>query len=437
MKISRPHVVIIGGGFLGLSAALELCKLNIAVTVLEQNDTLGGLAGSFNLGDFKLEKFYHHWFINDDYIMNLIAELGLKENIRLRSTHTGMYYANQFYRLSSPTDVLKFKPLALLDRLRLGLFVLRARKIRHWQKLESYSAKEWLLQLCGSKIYKIVWEPLLIGKFGPHAETISASWFWKKIILRGGSRSKYGNENLAYFQGGFSALIDAMTNKIISQGGIIKTNAQVQSLVVKDKLQGVQTNNEFITADAVIATPALPIIADIAEPHLPAEFINNLRRIKYLANVCLVLELDRSLSNTYWLNVNDVTFPFVGIIEHTNFEPGDSYGGRHLVYLSKYLASNDAVFNMTATELLQFAIPHLKRMFPHFSDDWIKNFYVWHADYAQPITTKNYHVLIPAQQTPLNNFFIATMAQIYPEDRGTNYAIREGQRIAKRVAEIL
>ncbi len=145
--------------------------------------------------------------------------------------------------------------------------------------------------------------------------------------------------------------------------------------------------------------------------------------------------LDRSLSKTYWLNVNDPGFPFVGVIEHTNFEPAETYGGRHIVYLSKYLAEADPLYTMSDAQMLEYALPHLQRMFPDFARSWILAFHVWHARYAQPIVTRGYRDLIPDAQSPLEGFYIASMAQIYPEDRGTNYAVREGRAIARKVGE--
>ena len=192
-----------------------------------------------------------------------------------------------------------------------------------------------------------------------------------------------------------------------------------------------------MAADAVIATPALPIVADLVAPHAPGEYVDDLRRIRYLANVCVVLELDRSLSDIYWLNVNDPGFPFVGVIEHTNFEPASTYAGRHIVYLSRYLPEGDALWRMPDEEAVAFTLAHLRRMFPDLTDDRVLAAHVWRARYAQPVVERGYRRLIPATRTPVTNLFLATMAQIYPEDRGTNYAIRQGREIARAAAATL
>ncbi|HEY9845037.1 MAG TPA: FAD-dependent oxidoreductase, partial [Candidatus Caenarcaniphilales bacterium] len=186
-----------------------------------------------------------------------------------------------------------------------------------------------------------------------------------------------------------------------------------------------------------IATTALPVIADLVEPHASSEYVHQLRSIEYLANVCLVLELDRSLSDTYWLNVNDPSFPFVGVIEHTNFEPAETYGGRHIVYLSKYLPETEKLYQMTDKQVLDYCIPYLQRMFPKFKQSWIQRHHVWRARYSQPVVVRHYSKLIPAMETPLAGLYISTMAQIYPEDRGTNYAIREGRQVGRLLADVL
>ncbi|WP_262029297.1 NAD(P)/FAD-dependent oxidoreductase [Microvirga sp. Mcv34] len=435
---TSPHIAIIGGGFTGLAAAYDLTKAGVKVTILEADASLGGLAGGFDVGGYVLERFYHHWFSNDQHVVNMVRELNLEEQVVLRPTRTGMYYTKNFFKLSSPIDVLRFTPLSLINRIRLGLVVPRARAVKNWMKLENVTAREWLIQTCGKEVFRIVWEPLLVGKFGPYADKVSAVWFWKKIALRGSSRSSDGREILAYYRGGFAALADSIGQKVREQGGDIRLNTCVTGIESRDGLvTAVKTESESIPVTGVLATPALPLIADLVQGHTPKPYTDKLRRVQYLANICLVLELDRSLSDTYWLNVADPNFPFVGVIEHTNFEPPESYGGRHIVYLSKYLPAEDLLYSMSDDEVLDFSLPHIKRMFPAFNRSWLKAHHVWRAEYAQPIMEKNYSQMMPAVETPLKNLFISTMAQVYPEDRGTNYAIREGRAAAKLFIERL
>ena len=434
----RPHVVVIGAGFTGLSAAWELARRGARVTVLEADPEVGGLAGTFEVQGERLEKFYHHWFTNDEHVNDLVKELGVSDRVVYRPTRTGMYFANTVFRMSSPVDVLKFTPLRFTDRLRLGILALRARAVKDWKPLEALTAEEWLIRLGGREVFRVVWEPLLHGKFGPFASSISAVWFWNKLKLRGGSRDKTGAEMLAYYRGGFAALADSLAEEVTRLGGAIYTNRRATGLCVHDgAVTGVETPSGTVAADAVLATTSLPIFADLVGPHTDDQYVESLKAVDYLANVCLVLELDRSLSSTYWLNVNDPGFPFVGVIEHTNFEPASTYGGRHIIYLSKYLPEDADLFRMSDDEVVDYCVPYLERMFPEFRRSWILAAHVWRARFSQPIVTRHYSRMIPREDTPVSGLHLTTMAQVYPEDRGTNYAIREGRRVGVRLAEQL
>lgn len=423
---------IIGGGFTGLAAAVELLKHGHSVIIIEKDDQLGGLASGFDVGGYELERFYHHWFTNDAYAPDLAAQIGARDKIVTRKTATGMYFAGSFFRLSTPMDLLKFKAIPFLDRLRTGVATLWARTIKDWLPLEDMTAKEWLIALFGKNAYRVIWEPLLVGKFGAHADSISAVWFWNKLTLRGGSRGKGGGEALAYYRGGFGEFARDVGDYIRAHGGAIRLGVAANK--VRTDAVGrviVATAAGDVTARAALVTTPMPLAADLLDA--PAAYGEQLRAIKYIGNVCLVLEIDRSLSDQYWTNVNDPRFPFVGIIEHTNFEPPSSYGGRHIVYLSKYLPVEEPLYKMSADEALAFATPHIQRMFSRFDPAWVKRAHVWREPYAQPLVVKHYSKLIPPMETPLANVFIATMAQVYPEDRGTNYAIREGRKAAAAI----
>ncbi|MBF9040332.1 FAD-dependent oxidoreductase [Rhodobacterales bacterium LSUCC0387] len=431
--IHASSVVVIGAGFTGLSLAYELAKKGIEVTVLESQDQLGGLAGSFEINGANIEKFYHHWFTNDLAAMRLIEDLGLQSNLIIKPSRTGIYVGNNFFKLSNPVDLLRFKPLSMIGRIRLGLLTLMVRRVSDWRALESKTAAEWLRKMCGDEVYKVVWEPLLRGKFGNAAEDVSAVWIWNKLKLRGSSRGKGGKEQLAYYQGGFSSFIENIADEIRKLGGVILTQSAVTELVVSEgRVTGVVSNNTSFIADAVVATPSLPVIAELLEKHGSQDYLEKLRSVKYLANICIVLELKRSLSSTYWLNVNDPGFPFVAVIEHTNFASPDNYGGSHIVYLSKYLPEQNELFTMGDDEVVDYTLSHLKRMFPEFGREWIVSATVWRAKCSQPIVSKWYSSVVPEADTELAGFYINTMAQIYPEDRGTNYAIRQGRRMASR-----
>ncbi|WP_129649571.1 NAD(P)/FAD-dependent oxidoreductase [Peristeroidobacter agariperforans] len=428
------QVTVVGGGFSGLSVAYELARSGVDVVVVEAEREVGGLAAAFEVGGEKLDRFYHHWFTNDVHVMRLIDELGMSDHVEINPTNTGVYYANKFFKLSSPLDLLRFSPLSFTDRIRLGLLALRARRIKDWMAIESKVAEDWLRELGGENVFRVVWQPLLKGKFGPYAGQISAVWFWNKLKLRGGSRGKGGGERLAYFRGGFVCLAEALATHIRRQGGKIVLGSRVSSIEPVGSGWRVTASGGEVRSDCVVVTTALPLIADMIRGWADDQYVRSLEVIQYIGNVCLVLELDRPLSSTYWLNVNDPSFPFVGIIEHTNFQRPETYGGRHIVYLSKYLPHTDRLFSMTAEEVLAYALPFMQAMFPELRREWIQAHHLWRARWSQPVVGRNYSKVVPSVDTPFPGLHICSMAQIYPEDRGTNYAIREGRKLGLRLA---
>jgi len=432
-------VIVVGGGFTGLTAAYVLSKQGYKVRVIEADYAAGGLAGTFEFSDgVKIEKFYHHWFNNDSFVPELIKELGMEDSIITLPSKTGMYFKGRMWKLSTPMDLLRFSPLSFIDRIRLGLLVFQVRRVKDWQTIEHLSIREWLESLCGRNVYRVVWAPLITSKFSIYAELVNAVWMWKKLVLRGSTRNEKGSEELAYFKGGFGCLIEAMVAAIESSNGEISCGEKVKGVRTDgNRLLALNTDSEEIVGRQFIFTPAFPIIADIFDGVADSDWLASLRRVRYLGNMCLVLRLKHCLSDIYWLNVNDPGFPFVGVIEHTNFDTSDNYKGTHIAFLSRYLAVEEPVWSYSDEQYFDFAFEHLKRMFPKLDRSWVIEKRVMRAEYAQQVTERHYSRYVPGRQTPFTNVSISTMAQIYPEDRGINYAIREGRAVALHISKLL
>jgi protoporphyrinogen oxidase len=432
LKNLEYDVVIVGGGFTGLTAAYKLSKAGRTVRVIEMDSCPGGLAGTFEFNDgIQLEKFYHHWFNNDVYVPDLVKELGMEGDVITLPSKTGMYFNGRMWKLSTPVDLLRFTALSFLERIRLGLLVFQVRLVKDWRKIEHLSVREWLESICGKNVYKVVWEPLISSKFSIYAEDVNAVWMWKKLVLRGSTRNDKGAEELAYFKGGFGRLAQKLVSAIESQGGEVSLNHRVTGVKTEGKrIVSLSTDKGEVFGREFLFTPSFPIIARMFEGSVREQWLDKLLRVKYLGNICLVLRLNQSLSDTYWLNVNDPGFPFVGVIEHTNFDSPEHYGDSRIVFLSRYIAVDDPDWKLPDDEYIKSALVHLKKMFPEMDDSWILEKKVWREEYAQPVTERGYSSYIPGQDTPFENARISTMAQIYPEDRGTNYAIREGRKIA-------
>ena len=430
------RVGIIGGGAAGLSAAFELMKRGHQAHVYERAPFLGGQASTFDVGGGRLERGYHHLFMSDTHMVDLIHELGLGHKLAWIESKVGFYHGDKIWKFASPMDLLKFTPLSLSDRLRLGLVTLYLQKVRNGLKFEGVTAAEWLQKRVGKRAYEVVWEPMLRGKFGEHYGDISMTWLWGKIYLRVASRGKpWEKERLGYPMGSFGEVFDTLGERITGMGGEVHISAGVRRVVVEDgratglEVEMTRGESGVRTYDAVIATTPSHIFTRLVPP-LPEAYASKLTNVTYLSAVLMVLALDRPLSHMYWLNVADRSMPFVGIIEQTNLVDTSLYGGKHVVYFSNYPSLQNPLYQMTGEELLESFLPHLRRINPGFNPSWIEEYYHHKVDAAQPIIGVNYSRRIPDLRTPIRGLYLANTTQIYPEDRGTNYSVRLGKEVA-------
>ena len=435
------RVGIIGGGAAGLSAAFELVKKGHEAHVFERAPFLGGQASTFEVGGGRLERGYHHLFMSDTHMIDLVRELGLGHRLAWIQSRVGFFYAGRIWKFASPIDLLKFTPLGLFDRLRLGLVTLYLQKTKNGLKFESVTAAEWLRKRVGSRAYEIVWEPMLRGKFGEHYREISMTWLWGKIFLRVASRGKpWEKERLVYPLGSFGEIFDTLGERIQQMGGEVHISSGVRRVVVDDgRATGLEVvlpemEPEVRPYDAVIATTPSYVFTRLVPP-LPEEYAHMLTDVTYLAAVLMVLVLKRPLSDMYWLNVADRDMPFVGVIEQTNLVDPSLYGGKHIVYLVNYPGVEDPIYKMTGEDLLEKLLPYLRRINPDFEPSWVEEYYHHKVDAAQPIIGVNYSKRIPDVRTPIKALYLVNTTQIYPEDRGTNYSVRLGKEVVEKVLE--
>lgn len=434
---------IVGGGIAGLVAAYELIKKGHEVTVFERDQQVGGLVGTFEVGGGRLEKYYHHIFTTDTLIVELIEELGLSQKLGWLPSKVGFFHQGKIYNFVTPMDLLKFSPLGLIDRIRLGLVGVYLQRYKDWKKFEDVTAEEWIKRYAGKKAYDVVWGPLLRGKFGQSASEVSMVWFWGKIHLRFASRGKgMQKERLGYLDGSFGLVIDELVRRIEAGGGHVLTQANVTRIVSESgkvkgiayEIHGPRTGNErgketMAPFDTVIATVPNPVFMDLTSD-MPEDYMSKLRSVKYQAAVCLVMTLKQSLSPIYWLNISDPAIPFVGAIEHTNFIDKSHYGDQQVLYLTNYLAKESPYYRYDKEQLLQAYLPHIRKINPSFNENWIADSWLFRDDSGQPIVGTRYSERIPDHKTPIEGLYLANTTQIYPEDRGMNYSVRLGQRAA-------
>ena len=420
----RPATVgILGGGALGLSAAYRLVQAGVDVTVFEKENVLGGLASSFEVGGAHLEKFYHHIFRSDTVITSLIEELGLGDRLIWKPAPTSSMVGGKIYPMDVP-HLFTFAPLSPFDRLRLifGMTYLKFLQ-RDYRRFENVTAGEWIVRWMGSGAYEKVWKPLFVQKFGDYAEKVAMSWFWSRIFCR--------SLALGYLRGGFFQLYAALEARVRSLGGTIKTGQSVERIeALRDGRVRVTANGEETEFDRVICTLPTRLFMKVADG-LPDDYRRQYEWGNYNGAQCVILSLNRPLSDIYWLSLHDNDFPFLVAVEHTNHMPAADYGGQHLLYLGNYLPFTDPRYSMSESELLDLFLPYLTRFNPAFDRSWIKQVWVFKTPFAQPIVTVDYHKHIPPHETPLPGVYLANMFQVYPQDRGQNYSIKMAYEVVE------
>ena len=437
------RVGIIGGGAAGLAAAYELTRQGHFAEVFEVAPFVGGQASTFEVGGGQLERGYHHLFVSDTAMTELIHELGLGEKLAWLESKVGVYHSGRIWDFANPLDLLKFGPLTFIQRLRLGLLTFALQKTRDWRKFEGVTAQDWLTRNLGPEIYRAIWEPMLRGKFGEYYDQISMTWLWGKIYLRVASRGKtLQKERLGYPMGSFGEVFDRLGEVVARQGGKIHISSRVNQVAMSgESASGLEVqlegqDPEVRDYDAVIATTPSYIFTRLVPP-LPSDYHEKLVNVRYLSAVLLILCLDRPLTSKYWLNVADRSLPFVGVIEHTNMIDPAMYGGNHIIYLTNYTPRDSDLYSRSGEELLEDFIPHLQKLNPAFERSWVREFFHHKVDGAQPIIGVNYGSQIPDHRTPFANLYLANTTQIYPEDRGTNYSVKMGREVARMVMEDL
>ena len=425
-------IAVVGAGATGLTAAWKLSEDGHKVTVYEKSDKIGGLAAAIPIGNDMLDVFYHHIFTNDTILIDTIKELGLENELKWYEPSNVIYINKKVYPFTSPMDLLMFKPLSFLSRIRMGVMVLKARFIKDYMSIEDTTAREWIIKNAGNECYDLVWEPLLNSKFDIDTKNISATWIWNKFKLRGSSRGKnISKELLGYVTGSFVKVYERMAEKICENGGQIRLCEPVQEILKDRKIFRVKSSGLPEEYDRVLFT-ASPERLSYVIKGMGKNYLDRLRKIKYKANICMILELKESLSENYWMTIADKDLPFVLVIEQTNLIKEHKYGS-HIVYLSRYLDQTNDLFQKNDEEIIELFISGLKRAFPKFNEDWIINSHLNRALDSQPVVRTGYSKLIPEVETPMKGLYLSSMAQIYPEDRGQNYAVRAGLEAAEMI----
>ncbi len=428
--MENNSIIIVGGGITGLAAAYILSKSNDNIVLVERNEKVGGLLATFEVGGNRLEYYYHHFFTHDKEINWLVKDLNLQDQLTFRKTKTGIFRNGRIFPFNSLKDLLQFKPIGLLDKIRFGLTSLFLGKIAKWQAYESVSAMEWFTNKTGKRATEAIWGPLLNVKFGSYATKVPLAWMIGRLRQRMNSR-KQSVEHLGYLNGSLNTLLKALTAELTKRNVTILTNTSVDQIIIENnKIVGVKSGNQTIKGTNVLITIPSEPAAKLIQP-FNKTLANKINAVNYFGTVCTILELDRKLSDIYWLNVTDKGFPFGGIIEHTNFIPTDQYQGNHIVYLSRYFSRDEAIATMDEAEIKALMLPHLKRIYKGFDKQWIRNVHVFKTFTAATVCDLNFSDKVTPVKLPIENLYLANMMHIYPDERSVNNSIRLAAEAAK------
>lgn len=392
----KKTVAIIGAGIGGLTAGYELSKKGYDVTVFEKEKEIGGLLSDFEMEGERLEKTYHHIFETDKEIIGLIGELGLKEKLKWHKSSTAIYSNGKIHPFNGAVDLLKFEELDLVSKFKLGLVYLWLKFDKNFSKYENITAVEWMEKWAGKKAYEVIWKPLLKGKFHEYYKDVSMAWLWARIHTRGGSKNEKGEEVLGYVDGGFGQIINKLKEKI--------------KIINKEIINNKELEKDF---DVVIDTR-------------PVKDIN------YIGAVDVVFSTDQSLSDFYWHNINDLKSPFLALIQHTNLVGSKNYGGKNIYYLGTYVPQDHKYFKISDEKIISEFFDYLKKIKPEFDQSKVREKKVFRFKNAQHIVTKNYK---KPEYKIGENLYQLNFAQIYPEDRGINFAVKEAKKLVKLIED--
>lgn len=435
MSLEKSEIAIVGSGFLGLTLALRLAEQGNRVTVFESAPEIGGLASAWKIGDVVWDKHYHVTLLSDAFTRKIIEEIGLANEFEWVETKTGFYTDGKLVSMSNTLEFLKFPPLDLISKFRLGGTIFYAARVKDWKALEKISVEDWLTRLSGKKTFEKMWKPLLKAKLGEAYEETSAAFIWATIARMYAARnSGLKKEMFGYVRGGYAKILEKFAEHLKEKGVEIRLDSVVlnartpsgKDAKIKLEYQTKDSEPKSLDFDKIVLTCPSNIAAKIL-PQLTKDEKQKLENIKYQGIVCASVLMKKSLSNFYVTNITDET-PFTGIIEMSALVDKKEFGGNALVYLPKYVAPDDKLFEKTDAEIEEIFISALEKMYPHFDGKDVVEFKVSRVRNVFPIPTLHYSANVPDVKTSLENVFIVNSSQITNGTLNVNETVQLAER---------
>ncbi|HXY48734.1 MAG TPA: NAD(P)/FAD-dependent oxidoreductase [Terriglobales bacterium] len=436
MQTEKQHWAILGGGFLGMTLALRLSRQCKRVTLFESAPYLGGLASVWKLGDVVWDRHYHVTLLSDAHLRSLLRELGLEQEIEWVQTRTGFYTNSQHYSMSNALEFLRFPPLTLIDKLRLGATILYASRLRQWKTLEHISVSDWLRRWSGEHTFRTIWLPLLRAKLGENYKKASAAFIWAILArMYAARRAGMKKEMFGYVPGGYATVLAHLGTLLAKEGVTLRLGEPVRKVesISQGAVSVTLENGTKEVFDHAVLTLASPLAAHMC-PDLSPEETRCLQNFEYQGIICASLLLKKQLSPYYITNITDAKVPFTALIDMSALVDRKYLGGHGLVYLPKYIPSNSPDFDLSDETIEEHFLKGLSIMYPQFQRGDLLAFRVSRVRYLLPIPTIGYSDHVPSISTSVPGLHILNSTQIVNGTLNVNETIQLAETAAARFA---
>jgi protoporphyrinogen oxidase len=431
-----PRVGIVGGGILGTVLALRLQQAGAQVTLLERGPSLGGLAGAFDFGGHRIDRFYHVIVPSDERMLGLVDELGLQDELSFSPVGVGFFSDGQMYPFNGLGDFARFPPLSPLGRARLAWFVAQCQLRKNYGPLDDVSLERWLRRHCGKRVVERIWRPLLDSRFDSQHDELPATYLWARTNRMRSARTSQGSgETMGCLRGGHERLIEAAAARAADYGVDVRVSAGVEGLVLEDgAVAGVVVDGRPERFDLTLATLQPPALARL----LPDELGGLLDAYpqRFLGVVCLILKLRRSLLPYYSVNICDET-PMTTVVETSHVVGTEHTDGLTLAYLPKYCEASSETFRADDRTIYERFTAMLRKLVPDFTEEDIVDWTVQRAPLVEPVHARGHAPRTAPIWPGVEGLGLASASQVYPRLLNGDSIVGLAEQVAVETSERL